>query len=202
MRSRSPPRSPRPSIRSTQIACARGQSFGDTRVLVRRSDDSTELGRGGTAGMTPFSQKSPRKLGSGQAGPVGPANLQPAICSGQTFPGLQVESPPVQGAYEDVALDLAEHAQIGLPVWARPLHDVAPELDLLVRVRRVELAASLTLRAPHALDRQALEEVVQVLVERAVAPRSEAAAEEERVAPVDRTVGDDGLDQLTADVEA
>src|SRR3954447_20936796 len=145
MRSRSPPRSPRPSIRSTQIACARGQSFGDTRVLVRRSDDSTEWGRGGTAGMTPFSQNSHRKLASGQRRPVGPANLQPTIRRGQTFAGLQVESPPVQGADEDVAFDLAEHAQIGLSVRARPLHDVAAELDLLVSVRRVELAASLTL---------------------------------------------------------
>ena len=111
----------------------------------------------------------------------------------------------MQGAHQMVAVDLAEHAEIGLPMGAGPLADVIADADLLAGDTApvgIGLADGLGFSATHALDRQRLEEVVEVLVERALAPRMEAAREEQRVAPVDRPGRRHGLDQLALDVEA
>ena len=94
------------------------------------------------------------------------------------------------------SVDLAEHGQVGVAVRAAALHDPAAELDVGLGLgRRVEPAHGLGLGAPHPLDRQRLEEVVDLLVELAVAPGAEAARQEQRVAPVDGPLGDDRLDQ-------
>src|SRR5690606_25624773 len=95
-------------------------------------------------------------------------HLQAAVGRSEALTGLEVEAPPVQGAHGVVALDLAEHAEVGAPVGARAFDEVVAEPDLLARHAAaigIELAQRLGLGAAHPLDRQRLEEVVEVLVE-------------------------------------
>jgi hypothetical protein len=97
------------------------------------------------------------------------------------------------------ALDLAEHGQVGVAVRAPALDHEPAELDVGLGLGgRVELADRFGLGPAHAFDRERLEEVVEVLVEVALAPRREPARQEQRVAPVDGALGDDGLDELAA----
>ena len=68
---------------------------------------------------------------------------------------LDVEAPTVQGADELVALDLAEHREVGVAVWAPTLYDVTAQLEVGLGLRRrVELADRFCLGASHPLDRQ------------------------------------------------
>jgi hypothetical protein len=65
----------------------------------------------------------------------------------------------VQRADEHVALvsaiDLAEHREVGVAVWAAPLHDVPLDLDLRLGLGgRIELADRLRLGTAHPLDRE------------------------------------------------
>ena len=49
----------------------------------------------------------------------GSADAQPAVVGGEAATGLEVEPPAVQRADQLVAVDLAEHAEVGLAVGAQ-----------------------------------------------------------------------------------
>ena len=138
----------------------------------------------------------------GVVGTAAAWSLAVVMVSGQAAPCLEVEAPAVERAHELVALDLAEHREVGVAVRASALDDPVAELDVGFDLGRwIEPPQRLGLGPPHALDRQRLEEVVEVLVELAVAPRPETARQEQRVAPVDRPAGHDRLDEVAGDLE-
>src|SRR5687768_15711016 len=81
-------------------------------------------------------------------------DADPGAFGGEALAGREVEAPAVEGADELVALDLAEHRQVGLPVGAGALTDVLAETDLLVSdpaAVGVERAQRLGLGTSHPL---------------------------------------------------
>ena len=76
-------------------------------------------------------------------------------------------------------------------MWTLALHDEVPDRDFLGPIL---LGAGSALRLvfgpSDAFDRQALEEVVEELVELPFAPRDEATAQEQRIRPVDALIPD------------
>jgi hypothetical protein len=86
---------------------------------------------------------------------------------------------------------------------ALALHDEVTELDLLGTFL---LDPSTTLRLlfgpTDALNGEALEEVVEKLVELALPPCAEAATEEQRIRPVHGFVSNDFLEERTRNLES
>src|SRR5918994_5796298 len=134
---------------------------------------------------------------------AGAAGAQRMAGAGEAGARLEVEAPPVERADELAAVDLAEHTQVSIAVRAPTLDHPAVEFDVRLGLgRRVQLAQRFGLGAAHPPRGQRLQEVVDVLVELTGAPRPEPARQEQRVAPVDCTLGDHLLDELALDVEA
>src|SRR5579885_1064809 len=105
----------------------------------------------------------------------------------------------MHGAGEHAVLDFGEARQVGLEVRAAALDAVAVALpELLVR----RLLGVVALGVLQAFGREALEEIVDVLVVGSLALSLEATGEENLVDPVLLMVNDAVFEQRAVDVEA
>ena len=115
-------------------------------------------------------------------------------------PRLEIELPVVHHALEHAVLDDPEALEIRAQVRAPLLHHVLAAAEHLVA--RLGAARVVPLAVRHPLDRQALEERVDVLVVLALAVRAEPAREEQLVHPVLDVAVDARLDERALGVDA
>ena len=86
----------------------------------------------------------------------------------------------MQCADDFVAFDLAEHRQVGLAVRAVALQGEVTDLDFITwGLRFAQPPSCLCLGSIDALNGEALQEVVEVLVERSLTPGGEPARQEQ-----------------------
>ena len=97
----------------------------------------------------------------------------------------------MQSAHDVVAFDDSELREISTSVGALALHDEITKLDF---VREFLLSTGpptgFILCSPNALNRLALEEVVEEFIELPLSPSREATTEEEGIGPVHASFGD------------
>ena len=109
----------------------------------------------------------------------------------------------MQSAHHVVAFDDAELGEISTSVRALSLHDEVTKLDLVGEfLLSTGPPTGFILCSPNALDRQALEEVVEEFIELPFSPSREATTEEEGIGPVHTPFRDYFLEEWPRNGEA
>src|SRR5579862_3527893 len=125
--------------------------------------------------------------------------IEMAVIRGEAAPGGQLKLPAVHRARQYAVFDPGEARQVSFEVRAAPLDAIAFRLPELIYLRLLRIVA---LGVLDALWREALEEVVDIIVVCAPALRLEAARQEDIIHPVFEMVNDAVFDQRAVEVEA